>query len=68
MNAPDLRFDMVVVFFIYGLAFFSMGLTVMMEARRSPMLAEARVLWPLAFFGFVHGSHEWVEIGLEVRR
>ena len=68
MNTTEMRFDIVVVFFIYGLAFFSMGLTMMMEARRSPLLAEARVLWPLAFFGFVHGSHEWMEIGLDVRR
>ncbi len=63
----ELNFEIVVVYFIYGLAFFSMGLAVMMEARRSPLLADAVVLGPLAFFGFVHGSHEWLEMALYLR-
>ena len=63
----ELNFEIVVVYFIYGLAFFSMGLAILMEARRSPLLAEARVLAPLAFFGFVHGSHEWLEMALILR-
>lgn len=63
----ELNFEIVVVYFIYGLAFFSMGLALMMEARRSPLLAETRVLAPLAFFGFVHGSHEWLEMALILR-
>jgi len=67
MTEPALRFDFVMVYFIYGLAFFSMGLAMMMEARRSPVLAEAHALRPLAFFGFVHGFHEWVEIALIAR-
>jgi two-component system sensor histidine kinase UhpB len=67
MYATELRFDIVLVFFVYGLAFFSMGLAMFMEARRSPLLAEERVLRPLAFFGLVHGFHEWLEIAIEVR-
>ena len=63
----ELNFEIVVVYFIYGLAFFSMGLAIMMEARRAPLLADARVLAPLAFFGFVHGSHEWLEMALILR-
>jgi len=62
-----MNFGFVFVYFIYGLAFFSMGLAMMFEARRSPLLAEARALWPLALFGLVHGTHEWVEILLEIR-
>jgi signal transduction histidine kinase len=68
MPSTPLSFDFVVVYFIYGLAFFCMGLAIVLEARRSPVLAEARVLWPLAFFGLVHGTHEWLEIGLIVRQ
>jgi len=64
----ELRFDFILIYFVYGLAFFSMGLAVMMEASRSPLLAEARILWPLATFGFVHGVHEWLEIALELRQ
>ena len=50
-----------VVFFIYGLAFFGMGITMALESGRSPALAQARVLRFLAAFGFIHGTHEWME-------
>ncbi len=50
------------IFFVYGLAFFSMGLAMWLEAGRSPLLAEARALRPLALFGFIHGTHEWLEM------
>ena len=59
-----MQFEIVLVFFIYGLAFFSMGLLLSLEIRRSPLLAEGRVLVPLAVFGFVHGTHEWLEMAL----
>lgn len=49
------------VFFIYGLAFFGMGITMALESGRSPALAGARVLRPLAAFGLIHGAHEWME-------
>jgi signal transduction histidine kinase len=49
------------VFFIYGLAFFGMGITMALESGRSPALAQARVLRPLAAFGLIHGTHEWME-------
>jgi signal transduction histidine kinase len=57
--------DITLVYFIYGLAFFSMGLAMLMESNRSPLLAQSRVLRPLAFFGFVHGFHEWFEMFLD---
>ena len=50
-----------IVFFIYGLAFFGMGITMALESGRSPALAQARVLRPLAAFGIIHGTHEWME-------
>jgi signal transduction histidine kinase len=49
------------VFFIYGLAFFGMGITMALESGRSPALAQARVLRSLAAFGLIHGAHEWME-------
>lgn len=49
------------VFFIYGLAFFGMGIAMAMESWRISSLAEARVLLPLAGFGLIHGAHEWLE-------
>lgn len=57
--------DITLVYFIYGLAFFSMGLAMLFESGRSPSLAEAGTLRPLAVFGFVHGGHEWLEMFLD---
>ncbi len=57
--------DITLVYFIYGLAFFSMGLSMLMEAGRSPLFVRARVLRPLAVFGFIHGAHEWLEMFLD---
>ncbi|MDI6695872.1 MAG: sensor histidine kinase [Anaerolineales bacterium] len=57
--------NITLVYFIYGLAFFSMGLAMLFESGRSPSLAEAGALRPLAVFGFIHGSHEWLEMFLD---
>ncbi len=57
--------NIIFVFFIYGLAFFSMGLVMLMEAGRSPLIVETRVLYLLSIFGFVHGIHEWLEVAVE---
>lgn len=58
--------DLTLVYFVYGLAFFSMGLALLLEAGRSPSLMEARVLYPLAAFGMIHGGHEWLEMFLNM--
>ena len=52
---------LLLVYFAYGLAFFGMGLTMALESQRSPALAEARLLRPLAAFGMIHGTHEWLD-------
>lgn len=57
-----MQWDIVLIFFIYGLAFFSMGVALSLESLRAPRLAERRVLRPLAVFGLLHGMHEWIEI------
>ena len=51
-----------IVFFIYGLAFFSMGIVMLLESGQSPLLVEAKAFLPLALFGFIHGIHEWLEM------
>ena len=56
------QYNMVLIFFIYGLAFFSMGLAITLEANRG---ADARLrhgLRALAIFGILHGIHEWVDM------
>ncbi|MBM3151994.1 MAG: sensor histidine kinase [Chloroflexi bacterium] len=49
------------IFFFYGLAFVGLGIAMLLESGRSPALAEARLLRPLAVFGLIHGVHEWLE-------
>ncbi|MDO9301661.1 MAG: sensor histidine kinase [Anaerolineales bacterium] len=51
-----------IVYFIYGLAFFSMGLILVLEASRTPSLEQKRLLLPLAVFGLLHGVNEWLDI------
>ena len=64
MDADFFTRNFIGVFFIYGLAFFSMGLAIMLEASRASELNFARILRPLAWFGLIHGSHEWFEMFL----
>lgn len=50
------------VYFIYGLAFFSMGILVAVEGGRASDVRLRRALPPLAGFGLVHAAHEWMEM------
>ncbi len=52
----------IVIYFFYGLAFFSMGLLVAMEGGRSSDARLRMALRPLAAFGLVHAAHEWLEM------
>jgi len=56
--------NFILVYFIYGLSFFSMGLAVFLELTHSSELDFSRALRPLAAFGLIHGSHEWFEMFL----
>ena len=58
----------IVVYFLYGLAFFSMGLLVIMEGNRASDLRLRKALRPLAGFGIVHGLHAWVEMFEQMER
>jgi signal transduction histidine kinase len=59
--------NLIGVFFFYGLAFFSMGLAILIEVTRASELDFAHALKLLAGFGLVHGGHEWFEMGLIIR-
>lgn len=50
------------VFFVYGLAFFLMGFSIALNARRPTTFRLGRHLWLLACFGILHGIAEWVYI------
>lgn len=50
------------IFFFYGLAFYSMGLALLVESGRSSELNLARSIRLLAGFGILHGTHEWIDM------
>ena len=55
---PGLAF----IFLLYGLAFFCMGLAIILEGKRGSDIRLQLALKPLAAFGLIHGVHEWVEM------
>lgn len=52
------------VFFIYGLAFFAMGLAIALESRRPSDLRLVRPLRYLAAFGLLHAVVGWIDMWL----
>jgi signal transduction histidine kinase len=50
------------IFFVYGLAFFALGLALALDLGRTLDSRFKRALWPLVIFGLVHGFHEWFEM------
>lgn len=48
--------------FIYGLAFFVLGLAIALQSRHSSQLDLARHLTWLSAFGFVHAFNEWGDL------
>jgi signal transduction histidine kinase len=55
---------MTAVYFVYGLAFFALGLAAALEARRVSALAFGHHLRWLAAFGFAHSLVEWADMFL----
>ncbi len=51
----------VLIYSVYGLAFYSMGLALLLEGRRGSDLRLRRALRPLAAFAFLHAFSEWIE-------
>ena len=52
----------ILVYFFYGLAFFSMGLVVLMEGGRATDERLRLGLRPLAAFGLIHAFYEWLDM------
>lgn len=50
------------VFFIYGLAFFALGLSVLIYPKKSSRFGLGEDIWLLAAFGIVHGANEWIDM------
>ena len=54
-----LRINEVVVYFVYGQVFFTLGVWIALQSRKHSRLALAQHLKWLAAFGIVHGVYEW---------
>jgi hypothetical protein len=53
---------MLPVFFIYGLAFFCLGLTASLQHTERSTFELRKCLWALGLFGFLHGMSEWADM------
>lgn len=54
--------NIIVVYFVYGLAFFALSLTLFQASRRRSGFRFATAILPLAAFGALHAAHEWIEM------
>jgi diguanylate cyclase (GGDEF)-like protein len=55
-----------IIFFFYGLAFFVMGISILIVPKKESEFKLANTLWILAWFGLVHGTNEWLEMWMIV--
>ncbi len=55
------------IFFVYGLSFFVLGLAIALQSRQSSRLDLARAVTWLAAFGLAHGFHEWGEYFIPIQ-
>ncbi len=58
---PSFDIVLLLVFFVYGFAFLTLGIILAVESGHFSALADAKILRPLAIFGILHGTHEWVD-------
>lgn len=50
------------IFFFYGLSFFTMGVAILHEVGRCTDKRLRRALWFLGAFGIIHSANEWMEM------
>ena len=50
------------LYLLYGLMFFTLGVAILSRDIRLSELGIARIIWLLAVFGIIHGFHEWLEL------
>jgi PAS domain S-box-containing protein len=53
---------MTAVFFLYGLAYFILGLTIAVYPKKHSEFRIAQHIWLIAAFGLLHGLTEWVDM------
>lgn len=53
---------MVIIFFIYGLAFFILGVSILIYPKKDSAFMLSRTLWLLGLYGIIHGISEWIDM------
>jgi two-component system NtrC family sensor kinase len=51
------------IYLLYGAAFLFLGVAIAAKDMRGSDLPLTSSLWLLSMFGFLHGAHEWLELG-----
>ena len=57
---------MIFIWFIYGLAFFALGLVIVVYPKKGSMFRLANHLWLIAGFGLLHGINEWLDMFIAI--
>lgn len=56
------------LYLFYGAAFLFLGVSIASKNLKGSDLGLASSLWMLAMFGFLHGAHEWLHLGLLIEK
>ncbi len=59
---------MIFIWFIYGLAFFSLGLVIIVYPKKGSVFKLANYIWLIAGFGILHGINEWIDMFIKLER
>ena len=57
---------MIFIFFLYGLSFFLLGTSILLQSRKGSAFSFGSYLWLLAMFGIIHGCNEWLDMFLRL--
>jgi len=57
---------MILVWFIYGLAFFVLGLMILVYPKKDSRFDLAQHIWLVGLFGIVHGLNEWLDMFIAI--
>jgi len=52
---------MIAIFFIYGLAYFIFGVSILIFPKKDSVFKLATSLWFIGIYGLIHGSNKWLE-------
>jgi PAS domain S-box-containing protein len=58
---------MILVWFVYGLAFFLLGVVILVYPKKDSRFDLARYIWMVGAFGIVHGLNEWLDMFIALK-